>query len=149
MNAVYYLGPRMAIAKKWGKETPSGGGLRNKQFNEFVSASDPLAQFFTPPNTVFTPRVLKDGADSVGALGALNRVYINIGVYSEEWLRHFKALIGGQRISPIRIEDAQKHSAYWQATELQTVNMARFFLEEYTSALLEGCARWRRLSHRQ
>ena len=129
MNAVYYLGPRMAIAKKWGKETPSGGGLRNKQFNDFVPASDPLAQFFAPPNTVFTPRVLKDGADSVGALGALNRVYINIGVYSEEWLRHFKALIGGQRISPIRLEDAQKQSAYWQATELQTVNMARFFLE--------------------
>ena len=62
-----------------------------------MPAGDPLAQFFTPPSTVVTPRVLKDGADSVGALGALNRVYINIGVYSEEWLRHFKALIGGQR----------------------------------------------------
>ena len=31
-------------------------------------------------------------------------------------------------ISPITLEDAQKHSAYWQATELQTLNMARFFL---------------------
>ena len=129
MNAVYYLGPRMGLAKKWGKETTSGGGLRNKQFNDFVPAGDPLAQFFNPPSTVFTPRVLKDGADSVGALGALNRVYINIGVYSEEWLRHFQALIGGtQRISPIRLEDAQKHSAYWQATEAQTIYMARFLL---------------------
>ena len=128
MNAVYYLGPRMGLAKRWGKETPSGGGLRNKQFNDFVPAGDPLAQFFVPPSTVFTPRVLKDGSDSVGALGALNRVYINIGVYSEEWLRHFKALIGGSRISPIKLEDAQKHSVYWQATEGQTINMARFFL---------------------
>jgi hypothetical protein len=129
MNAVYYLGPRMGLAKKWGKETLSGGGLRNKQFNDFVPAGDPLAQFFVPPSTVFTPRVLKDGADSVGALGALNRVYINIGVYSEEWLRHFQALIGGtQKISPIKLEDAQKHSVYWQATEAQTINMARFLL---------------------
>lgn len=129
MNAVYYLGPRMGLAKKWGKETISGGGLRNKQINDFVPAGDPLAQFFNPPSTVFTPRVLKDGADSVGALGALNRVYINIGVYSEEWLRHFQALIGGtQRISPIKLEDAQQHSAYWQATEAQTINMARFLL---------------------
>jgi len=128
MNAVYYLGPRMGIAAKWGKETPSGGGLLNKQFNEFVPPTDPLAQFFVAPDTVFTPRVLKDGSDSVGALGALNRVYINIGVFSEEWLRHFKALIGGTPISPIPLEKAQANSAYWRATELQTVNMARFFL---------------------
>ncbi len=79
MNAVYYLGPRMGLAKKWGKETMAGGGLRNKQFNEFVPPDDPLAQFFAPPSTTWTPRVLKDGSDSVGALGALNRVYINIG----------------------------------------------------------------------
>src|SRR5262245_9828045 len=129
MNAVYYLAPRMGSAKNWGKEALSGGGLLDKQFNDFVPAGDPLAPFFVPPSTVFTPRVLKDGADSVGALGALNRVYINIGIYSEEWLRHFKALIGGKPISPIRLEDAQKNSVYWQATEMQTMNMARFFLE--------------------
>src|SRR2546422_4076585 len=46
--------------------------------------SHPLAQFFQPPDTVWTPRVLKDGADSVGALGALNRVHLNIGLFSEE-----------------------------------------------------------------
>ena len=36
MNAVYYLLPRMGQAKKWGKETIGGGGLKNKQFNDFV-----------------------------------------------------------------------------------------------------------------
>jgi hypothetical protein len=128
MNAVYHLAPRMAQARKWGKETISGGGLRNKQFNDFVSPTDPLAQFFNPPSTVFTPRVLKDGADSVGALGALNRVYINIGVFSEEWLRHFRALIGGVPISPITLESAQTNSVYWQATERQTLKMAQFLL---------------------
>jgi hypothetical protein len=128
MNAVYYLGPRMGLAKRWGKETLSGGGLDNRQFNEFVTPGDPLAQFFQAPSTTWTPRVLKDGSDSVGALGALNRVYLNIGLFSEEWLLHFRPLIGGQAISPIKIADAKKNSVYWQATELQTLNMARFFL---------------------
>jgi hypothetical protein len=128
MNAVYYLRPRMTLARKWGKETLSGGGLDNKQFNEFVPPSDPLAQFFTPPSTTWTPRVLKDGSDSVGALGALNRVYLNIGLFSEEWLLHFRPLIGGQQISPIKVADARKNSVYWQAIERQTPDMASFFL---------------------
>jgi hypothetical protein len=128
MNAVYYLGPRMGLAKRWGKETIAGGGLDNRQFNEFVPASDPLAQFFKAPSTTWTPRILKDGSDSVGALGALNRVYLNIGLFSEEWLLHFRTLIGGQKISPIKIADARKNSVYWQATEQQAPNMARFFL---------------------
>jgi len=118
----------MGLAKKWGKETLGAANLSNKQFNDFVPASDPLAQFFAAPNTTFTPRVLKDGSDSVGALGALNRVYLNIGLFSEEWLLHFRPLIGGTPISPIKIEDAQKNSNYWRATEMQTPNMARFFL---------------------
>jgi len=128
MNAVYNLMPRMLEAKKWGRETIAGGGLNNKQFNDFVPAGDPLSQFFVWPGTTWTPRVLKDGSDSVGALGALNRVYLNIGLFSEEWLLHFRAVIGGRPISPIPIETARKNSVYWQATEMQTPNMARFFL---------------------
>jgi hypothetical protein len=128
MNAVYNFAPRMAQARKFGKETIAGGGLKNKQFNEFVPPTDPLAQFFTPPATSWTPRVLKDGSDSVGALGALNRVYINIGVFSEEWLLHFRALIGGEPISPIPLETAERNSVYWRATELQTPYMARYLL---------------------
>ena len=49
--------------------------------------------------------MLKDGSDSVGALGALNRVYLNIGLFSEEWLLHFNPLIGGKAITPIEIAD--------------------------------------------
>jgi hypothetical protein len=128
MNAVYYLGPRMGLAKQWGKELLEGGGLNNKQFNEFVGDSDPLSGFFKKPDLVWTPRVLKDGSDSVGALGALNRVYINIGLFSEEWTLHFRPIVGGKTISPIEIAVAEKNSAYWKATEAQTMNMARFFL---------------------
>jgi mono/diheme cytochrome c family protein len=128
MNAVYNLPARMALARAWGKETIAGGGLHNKQFNDYVPPRDPLAQFFVWPSTTWTPRVLKDGSDSVGALGALNRVYLNIGLFSEEWLLHFRAIIGGQAISPIPIETAERNSVYWRATELQTPNMARFLL---------------------
>ncbi len=128
MNAVYALGSRLQQAQRWGKETLAGGGLDNKQFNDYVAAG-PLTKFFQPPNVVWTPRVLKDGSDSVGALGALNRVFLNIGLFSEEWLLHFKPLVGGEPITPMRIAVAHDHSVYWQATEAQTPNLALFFLK--------------------
>ena len=128
MNAVYMLGPRLLHAKRWGKETLKGGGLDNHQFNDYIS-DGPLSTLFEKPDTVWTPRVLKDGSDSVGALGALNRVYLNIGTFSEDWLTHFNALIGGKPITPITIETSRKNSAYFKATEAQTLNMAKFFLK--------------------
>jgi hypothetical protein len=118
MNAVYLLGPRLAEAKLWGKETLKGDQLRNKQ----------LPGYFDPPNTSWSPRVLKDGSDSVGVIGALNRVYINIGLYSEEWTRHFNPFFGGEPITPIPIATAEKNSAYWRATEAGTPLMAKFLV---------------------
>ena len=129
MNAIYSLGPRLEQGKRFGKETLAGGQLNNRQLNDFVPATSPLAAYFTPPATVYTPRVLKDGSDSVGALGALNRVYLNIGLFSEEWLLHFNPLLGGKPITPIEIAVARKNSAFWQATEAQTPDMALFFLK--------------------
>jgi hypothetical protein len=127
MNAIYNLGPRMTEALRWGKETLAGGERNNKQLNDFVK-SGPLTAFFQPPATVFTPRVLKDGSDSVGVLGALNRVYLNIGLFSEEWLLHFNPVVGGKPITPIRIAVAERNSSYWRATEAGTPDMAQFFL---------------------
>ena len=132
MNAIYNLGPRLEQAKRFGKETlsPASPGSRdNKQLNDYVKAGSPLAQFFVAPDTVYSPRVLKDGADSVGALGALNRVYLNIGLFSEEWLLHFNPLVGGKTVTPIRIADARRNSSYWEATEAQTTDLALFFLK--------------------
>jgi hypothetical protein len=128
MNAVYNLPARLEAAKRWGRETLGPDNLANKQFNDFV-AQGPLTQFFQPPDTVFTPHVLKDGADSVGALGALNRVYLNIGLFSEEWLRHFNPILGGKPVTAIEITTARAHSSYWQATEMQTPAMALFLLK--------------------
>lgn len=130
MNAVYQLGARLAIAQKWGKETLTGSELNNKQFNDFVPPipeNSPLLGFYNKPD-VFTPRVLKDGSDSTGSLAALNRVYVNIGLFSEEWLLHFIPLLGGPDITPFPIADAAKNSTYWQANTAQTPDLALFFL---------------------
>jgi hypothetical protein len=128
MNSVYNFGARMAIAQKWGKERLAGGELNNEHFNKFVPADSPLTHFFEAPNTVWTPRVLKDGSDSVGALGALNRVFVNIGLFSEEWLEHFIPFVGGTKFTPFEIAVARKNSSYWNATEAQTPDVALFFL---------------------
>lgn len=126
MNAIYALGPRILHALPFGRELLTGGQLNNKQFNDFVS-SGPLPGLYDKPY-VYTPRVLKDGSDSVGALGALNRVYLNIGLFSEEWLLHFRPFVSIKPMSPIRIADAERNSTYWQATEQQTFYMAEFLL---------------------
>jgi hypothetical protein len=127
MNAIYTVEGRLEVAKRW-KEKLAGGELNNKQFNDFEQTKA-FSHLFVPPDTVFTTHVLKDGADSVGVPGALNRVYVNIGLYSEEWLRHFRPLMGGRRVTPIQIADADKNSVYWQATAQQTPDMALFFLK--------------------
>jgi len=128
MNAVYNLPARLEAAKRWGQETLGPDNLANRQFNDFLTQG-PLTRFFQPPNTVWTPHVLKDGSDSVGALGALNRVYLNIGLFSEEWLRHFNPILGGRPVTPIEITVARANSAYWGATESQTPAMALFLLK--------------------
>jgi hypothetical protein len=128
MNAVYGLLDRLGAAKRWGHETLGPDNAANRQFNDFVS-SGPLTQFYQKPDQVWTAHILKDGSDSVGALGALNRVYINIGLYSEEWLRHFNALVGGKAVTPIEITTARANSFYWGATETMTPNMANYLVE--------------------
>jgi len=131
MNAVYSLGARLDQARRVGQEKLAGGGLDNKQFNDYPE-TDVLKDLFTKPDTVLTPRVLKDGADSVGALGALNRVYLNIGMASDEWTRHVMPLIGPSQkhctVTPVRIADLRNVSSFWKANEEQTPALAAFFL---------------------
>jgi hypothetical protein len=118
MNAVYLLGERLRQAHIWGRERLEGNERQNKQ----------LPGTFDPPSTSWSPRVLKDGADSVGVLGALNRVYINIGLDSEDWTTHFNPFFGFKPITPILIPTAEKYSSYWRATEAGTPSMAAFLV---------------------
>ncbi len=131
MNAIYSLGARLDQARRFGRETLAAGSLNNKQFNDYPE-TDVLKDLFTAPETVLSPRVLKDGADSVGALGALNRVYLNIGMASDEWTRHFMPLIGPTQkhgpVTPVQIADLREVSGFWKANEAQTPALAAFFL---------------------
>ena len=132
MNAIYSLKARIEIAKKWGAEKLQGGSADNKQFEDYVpplSAGTPLTTLYDKnTKTALTTHVLKDGSDSVGALGALNRVYLNIGLFSEDWLTHFIPLIGGPKTSPILISYCRQASSYWNANEAQTPFTGLFFL---------------------
>jgi hypothetical protein len=124
MNAVY---PRSArFREALGQGTLKGGNLDNRQFNDYLT--EVRSRNCSSAPTSSGRRVLRM-APIVGATGALNRVYLNIGTFSEEWLTHFNPLVGGQPITPIKITVARENSAYFKATEAQTFNTARFFLK--------------------
>lgn len=128
MNAIYEVGPRLAAAERWGRERLAGGALDNRQLPALRAGGAELRPF-TAPDAVRTPHVLKDGADSVGMLAALNRVYLNIGTHYEAWFRHFTPLLGGRPQTPIAVTEARATSAYWRATEERAVNLALYFVE--------------------
>jgi hypothetical protein len=109
INAIFVLGERLRIAEE---EKLAGDSLH--------------LPGVTTPTPV--PHVLKDGADSVGVPGATLRVYVNIGSYSQHWLRQHNALIGLSKQKPFSIETAQKYSVYWLATQQKFENVAKFFM---------------------
>ena len=109
MNGIYRLGARLAVARE---EELAGGNL------DLPGTAAAMA----------VPHVLKDGADSVGVLGALARVYLSIGAYHQEWTRHFRLLIGGKPQTPFPVAAANERSVYWQATVDRLDDLAAFFL---------------------
>jgi hypothetical protein len=127
MNSIYLVGPRLLAAQKWGRERLDGGGLDARQLPELTVDGDTVTSF-EPPHWANVPHVLKDGADSVGVLGALNRVYVSIGTFHQEWFRHFKPLVGGRPQTPFPVAEARLRSTYWNATEARTPNLAKYFL---------------------
>jgi len=110
INAIYDVGARLGVAQE---ETLSGGNLDLPG----TSSRSPV------------PHILKDGADSVGVAGALGRVYVSIGSFHQEWLRHFRPLVGGKRQTPFPVAQARKRSVYWEATLERMDHVARFFVE--------------------
>jgi hypothetical protein len=74
------------------------------------------------------PHFLKDGADSVGAAGALMRVYLNEGLYSQQWLADHDVLLGLRPQKPFSVANAFRNSVYWQATYARTANIVKFFM---------------------
>jgi hypothetical protein len=91
--------------------------------------------------TMPVPHVLKDGADSVGVVGATLRVYINIGSYSQHFLQQHNVLIGLTPQKPFEIATAQKYSVYWLATQQKFLNVGKFFAR-LQSFRLEDAPGW-------
>lgn len=67
------------------------------------------------------PMVLFPGEDSVGVFGALARVYLNIGVYSEMWARADNPIIGFTPQRPFSVAVSQKNSVYWNVNQTYRV----------------------------
>lgn len=109
MNAIYSLGTRLKIAAT---ESLAGGNLD-------LPGTQP---------TMPIPHVLKDGADSVGAIGALARVYVSIGVFHREWLKHFNLLFGGKPQTPFPIALARRNSPHFRATLDRLPDVAAFLI---------------------
>ena len=73
------------------------------------------------------PHILKDGADSVGPAGAMMRVYVNEGLYSQLSLSAHDLLLGLRPQKPFPVGVAFRNSVYWRATYARTANIASFF----------------------
>jgi hypothetical protein len=107
INPIFAISARLAVAEK---EEIAGGALN----------------FPGEQNQMPVPHVLKDGADSVGLVGALSRVYVSIGEFSQQWLQDHNILVGGTAQKPFNVANAQKNSVYWQATAQRIPNLTDF-----------------------
>jgi mono/diheme cytochrome c family protein len=77
----------------------------------------------------YVPRVLFDGADSIGGWGALARVYLNIGTYWEQWVRIHNPLVGFEPQQSFTIKDCEQNSVYWEATQERVAALRDYFLK--------------------
>jgi mono/diheme cytochrome c family protein len=77
----------------------------------------------------YVPRVLFDGADSIGGWGALARVYLNIGTYWEQWIRIHNPLVGFEPQQSFTIKDCEENSVYWGATQERVAGLRDYFLK--------------------
>jgi hypothetical protein len=113
MNAIFEIGGRFAAASNNPEEEMGDATMRVRG----------------EQRKMHVPHILKDGADNIGIVGALSRVYVNIGEYHDEWLRDHNILMGGKAQTPFQVSRAQKNSIYWRATEDRVDNLAAFFLK--------------------
>lgn len=70
--------------------------------------------------------ILKDGADSIGVPGASLRVYVNIGMCSDQWIKHHDPVRGRQVQTPFLIEEARRNCEQWRATEARMADAETF-----------------------
>ena len=127
-------GPSRALPSIWRhpEENPSPGAPDQtpqafRDLFEHVGLSNELHHSNDDPRRV--PRILFDGADSIGAWGALARVYLNIGTNYEQWITLQNTVIGMRPQQSFTLANVQKHSIYWFGTELRVPALRDYFLK--------------------
>ena len=124
-NSIFNLQARFDISKKTKREEISKNSAQIPILPEYGLPE-------LPPRHVM--KILFDGSDSIGALGALSRVYVNIGTFHEEWLQDINVLVGVQNQRVFTIKKAQDNSIYWQSTQDRAENLAKYFLHQSVTA---------------
>ncbi|HWM69784.1 MAG TPA: hypothetical protein VNO35_24615 [Steroidobacteraceae bacterium] len=125
ITAVFDIDARLERASHNGPEDQSAANL----LAPIAPLPYPLAvEHGQSENPRHTPRVLLDGADSIGAFGALSRVYLNIGTFPEEWQRCHNPIIGYVPQRPFSLATLQSNSVYWQTADRYRIPyLVRFF----------------------
>ncbi|AYG69317.1 hypothetical protein CCGE531_25130 (plasmid) [Rhizobium sp. CCGE531] len=118
ITAIFDVPARLDRAQKNPPENQNAANLLIPQIEDPQPGANPR----------HTPRVLLDGSDSVGIFGALSRVYLNIGAYSEEWKRVQNTIVGFTAQRPFAVATALKNSVYWRVADKYRIPyLAAFF----------------------
>jgi hypothetical protein len=117
INAIFEIPARLERAEKNPPEYQGAANLLLPGVEDGNSATNPR----------HTPRVLLDGADSVGVFGALSRVYLNIGTFSDEWGRCHNPVIGFKPQKPFSIAVCEANSVFWRTAEKYRIGYLKAF----------------------
>jgi hypothetical protein len=139
MNALWDFGARLDRSGILAHRSPDYAKDYSARYghNDFEQVSADSAKMpvllYDLPDTYANPRpvprILLEGADSIGAWGALARVHLNIGSFSERWITLSNILIGFRKQQPFKVSDVEKNSVYWKVTEYNVDYLAKFFLK--------------------
>ncbi|HUL53479.1 MAG TPA: hypothetical protein VLT83_08740 [Opitutaceae bacterium] len=139
MNAIWEVGARLDRSGLMVHRDPAyAAAYQNRYghnlFEQLSGASGVMPVLLAgAPDALANPRpvphVLLEGADSVGAWGALARVYLNIGTFSERWITLHNPMVGFRKQQPFKITDLEANSVYWQVNKQRVEYLAKFFLK--------------------
>jgi hypothetical protein len=124
INAIFDVPARLERARTKPTEKQSRENLLLPSIEDPETSNNPDG----PIRERHFPMVLFPGEDSVGVFGALARVPLNIGVFSEQWGRCDNPVLGFTPQRPFRVEVSRANSVYWNVNEKYRVGyMAAFF----------------------
>lgn len=117
INTIVKVPERIKLALKNPPESQSDANELLPGIEEGVGHANPR----------HVPRVLKDGADSIGILGATSRVYLNIGTFYEEWNRCHNPILGVIPQRPFPVATLNANSVFWRTAEKYRINFLDTF----------------------